>query len=841
VIRYGLRVLRERLRTGRSLFLLTVFGVALGIASVLSIQIINRSALGAFRGGLQAVGGDADLSVVPRLPSLPDSLFPAVLADRDVAGAWPVYEVTAALDARDRYYLDIVGTDLYAPVSLPFAGTSADIGDALAVRGWAAVTPELAAELGLAAGDTLGVSSGSRRATLVVGAIVDLKRVAPLASRKIVIMDIAQVQSLLGEPGRLTRVDVRLLPGAIPALASRRLRAALGPAADVLTPAQREERAEGLTRAFRLNLTALSLISLVVGFFLVHSATQAALVRRRAEFGILRAAGATRGQVLSLILGEVSILGVVGVALGLPLGWLAARANLDVVSRTISNLYLLNEVERLDVPLGLWLLAAGIGVAAALAGALGPARELSRTEVRELLAPLALHERTGAIAAPLFGAGVTLLAVVAAWFLAFGHRWQPAGFVLAVAVLLAIPLATPWLLQQGTRRLRVRDFGLRYSLRSLGVRLQTTSFAIASLAIAVAMLVGITVMVGSFRRTVAVWIDGTLRADVYVTTRSWRGAGGEGTLDSAIVARLEHVEGVRYADRLRGFQGYVGDRRVGVAGVDFSLPNGTDRFRLIGGDAARVFRAVREGGAVLISEPLARKAALRAGDTLTLTASGGDRRFPIAGVTYDYSSENGNVAMDLATMRAAFGPGPVNSMALYLAPGRDPERTIDAIRAALPGAPLNLRSNRGLRTEVLRIFDQTFAVTRILQALALLVAASGITLTLLILARERRSELAVYRALGAHRRQVFRFFVGKGLGIGVFGLALGALGGGALSAVLIYVINRAYFGWTIQVAVPFGQLGAGAGTILLAAAAASLVPALRASGTPATQLSRDDL
>jgi putative ABC transport system permease protein len=210
-------------------------------------------------------------------------------------------------------------------------------------------------------------------------------------------------------------------------------------------------------------------------------------------------------------------------------------------------------------------------------------------------------------------------------------------------------------------------------------------------------------------------------------------------------------------------------------------------------------------------------------------------------VAYDYSSENGNVTMDLATLSAVFGPGELNSIALYLEPGRDPERVIDAIRGAFPQAPLNLRSNRALRAEVFRIFDQTFAVTRLLQVLALLVAAGGITLTLLILGRERRSELAVYRALGAHRRQVFRFFVGKGAGIGLFGLVIGFAGGAALAFILIFVINRAYFGWTIQVAWPWRQLGTGAAAIIAAAMAASLYPALRASRTPATQLSRDDL
>jgi len=431
--------------------------------------------------------------------------------------------------------------------------------------------------------------------------------------------------------------------------------------------------------------------------------------------------------------------------------------------------------------------------------------------------------------------------VAGLWFTAWGRLWQPAGFVLAVALLLAVPLATPWLVHRAAGRLRIRRFGLAYSLRSLATRLQTTSFAASSLAIAVAMLVGITVMVASFRRTLNAWVSSTLRADVYVTTRSWRGAGPEGTLDSALADAIAAMPGVRYVDRLRGFQAWTGERRIDLSGVDFGLPEGEARFPLVAGTTAEALRAVRDSGAVIISEPLARKAHLWPGDSLAVSTPAGEQRLRIAGVSYDYSSENGGAAMDLTTFARLFGPGPINSLGLYLANGEDPEAFVDRLRARFPDAPLNLRSNRGLRTQVLRVFDETFAVTRLLQGMALLVAATGITLTLLVLARERAPELAVYRAIGAWRRQIFRHFVGKGLGIGAFGLALGLAAGSVLAAILILVINRAYFGWTIRVHWPWNELATAALTILGAAVVASLYPAARASRTPASQLARDDL
>jgi putative ABC transport system permease protein len=192
-------------------------------------------------------------------------------------------------------------------------------------------------------------------------------------------------------------------------------------------------------------------------------------------------------------------------------------------------------------------------------------------------------------------------------------------------------------------------------------------------------------------------------------------------------------------------------------------------------------------------------------------------------------------------MERQFGPGPISNVALYLQDDVDAEATVDLIRARFPAEPLQIRSNQRLRTEVLAIVDQTFAITRILQGMSLIVAATGIALTLVVIARERLSELAVYRALGATRRQIFRIFVGKGLAMGAVALILGSIGGVILAGILIYVVNRSYFGWTIQFYWPAPELAQQAATIVLAALIASLFPALRASRVPATELSRDDL
>lgn len=841
MLRYFRIALGAHVRAGRSLYVLTLFGVALGVASVLSIQIINCNALAAFSGSVAAVSGEADLTVLGYTPSFPEALYTSVLSTQGVRAAWPLMRNSVALEGGQGVFLDLVGIDFFAPMDIPWEGEPDDLSVALSQPGWVAITPMLAEQMGWAIGDAFTVSSGSRRVPLVVGALVDFQALSPLASPRLVVMDIAQAQGLFGPAGEVHQIDIKLADGAALGDVQARLQARLGQAVRVVTPEQREQQAAGLLSAFRLNLTALSLISLFVGMFLVYSSTQASLVRRREEFGLLRSLGATRGQVFALMITEVGLLGGLGAALGLPLGYGVAQANMHLVSATLTNLYLLEAISRLEMTWWLYALGGLIGVGGAMVGALLPAIDMARRDTRSLLSATTLHEAVGNLAPRLFALGASAMLIAGLWYGLVARHWQHAGFVLGIVLLLALPLMTPLVIRELCAHVRANRFGLGYSLKGLGVRLQTTSVAVASLAVTVSMLIGITLMIGSFRQTLNVWIGTSIQADVYITPASWRGKGNEGGLEPEVIARLTRHPAIQAVDRLRHFPGYTGEQRMGIYGVDMGLAEGTTRFPLLPGAVPHAYQVARARHGVFVGETLARKAGLWVGDALPIHTPTGVRAFPIVAVYYDYSTEGGAVAMDLQTMAQAFGPGPINSLALYLKPGYEAEEVVDALRAAQPNAPLEMRSNQRLRDEVLRVFDQTFAVTRLLQVMSLIIAVCGVALMLLVLAREQVSELALYQALGATRRQIFGVYVGKGVSMGVMGLGLGGVGGVLLAWLLIYVINRAYFGWTIQPYFAWGLIGQQAATILGAAVLASLYPALRASQTRATALSRDDI
>ena len=847
MIRYFLRDLLAQFRSGRSLFVLSLLGVALGVASVLSIQIINLNALGTFKGSVRAISGEADLSIVGRTPSLSEEIYPEVLSTEGVNAAWPLFRLEVVLAEDDEVLLDVLGFDLFAPLKLPWKSPPGELSATLGESGWIAVSPGFAEERGWEVGDRFEVFSGSRGVQLRVGALVDFKKATPLASRKLAVMDIAQAQSLFGNVGEIHQIDLKV--GEDPERVAAALQERLGPSVRVLTPVQRENQAANLLSAFRLNLTALSLISLLVGAFLVFATTQASLVRRRVGFGLLRSLGATRGQLLGLILAETGFLALLGVALGIPLGYAGAVAYVDQVSATLTNVYLLEQIESLVIPAWLFPLATVVGLSGAFLGAIFPALDISRKDTRALLAAFTLHERIGAAALPLFFGGVALLAGAGAIYRLAGEGWRPGGFVLALGLILSIPLITPLLVQQGARHIRNRGFGFAFGLRGLGQQLQTTPFAIAAVAVAVCMMVGVTVMVGSFRQTLEIMVDSTVRADIYITSKSWTRGRTETTLDPQLVSDLASHPGVRAIDRLRQLfvyppvhpPGYPHDRRISLAGVDMGLELSEARFSLLEGEREQALGEVRKEGAVIISEPLSRKFGLATGDRLALYTKSDEVEFPIAGVYYDFSTEGGSAFMNLTTMEEHFGPGEVSNLALYLDPGIDSEHAVDELRARFSDRPLEIRSNRLLREEIFSIFDQTFAVTQLLRAMSLLIAVCGITLTLLVMARERVSELALYRALGAERQQIFRTYLGKGVGMAAYGLGLGGAGGVLLALILIFIINRTYFGWTLALHWPWASLGSEAAVILIAAAVASIYPALRAARTPATELRREDI
>jgi putative ABC transport system permease protein len=850
VLRVFLRTELAQLRASWSLVALCIVGVALGVASVTSIRLLNTSAVGAFQASVDAVSGDCELSITGAEATFDDAAWALALDDVDVAGARPHLRVIAiATRGDERVPLELFGVDFAAVGSGALdagdvVGPALELGQPLSTPGFVALSAPLAERLGLRRGDAFDVRSGSRTLRLRLGLVFDFSRKSPLLSPRTAFADLAQVQAMFGLDGRVSRIDVKLRAGADADVARARLAARMPVGVEVRTTAEQRARADGLLEAFRVNLTALSFVAVFAGLFLVTSATQAMLSRRRREFGVLRSFGATRAQIVALIVGEATAFAAIGIAIGLPLGFALARGNLGAISATMTNLYLLEEITAVHATWTLWPLAGLVGFGGAWLGAAWPAIDVARRDPRTLLAAWQAHEEVARHAGRSTVLGFAVLLVGGSTYALVAEHWRPAGFLLGLTVLVAAALVAPGVVVLAGRSVRGTTFGFGFGVKSLRARLLTASFAVAALSIAVSMMLGITLMVSSFRRTVASWIETTISADVYVAGMGHRTGLESGGIDDAALTRIRTTAGVRAVDRLRDTLVWQDGERIRVRGVDIALEGGEHRFPLFadraGGDAKAAFAAVKAGG-VLLGEPLARTLRLGVGDTFTLTTARGAFRFPIEGVFYDYTSEFGAAVLDLETYARVFGPGPPTDLSIYLVPGSDAERATEAFQTEFAAVGLVFASSAAVRAAGMRIFDQTFVITGVLQGMSLLVAVAGVTLALLVMARERRAEIALLRSLGATRAQLFVVWVGKGVALALLGLVPGAIGGLALAWVLVVAINRAYFGWTIPIEAPGLDVFAQVATVLAAAVAAAIVPALRASRAPATELCREDV
>jgi len=830
----------------------TVLGVALGVAVFVGIRLASDSAMHSFADTVDAVAGRANLEVWAGGDGLDERAFPVVVRTPGVAAAAPAVQVTVrahaggprpgaadSLRARWPETLLLLGVDPlreapFARVALPRGADAGPVTTLLSEPRAVAVPGALARRLRLAAGDTLTVLASGRPEPLVVRAIVESEALDHATAGNVVVADIATAQEVLRRPGAIDRIDVIADPARRDAVRAALQRAL--PNLRVELPQGRTRQVENMVRAFRLNLNALSFIALFVAATLIFNAVAMSVIRLRREIGMLRALGLTRGGVRALFTAEGLAIGLTGAALGLALGTAFARGALGAVSRTLSDLYLVRTAGALHPSPATYATGLAVGIAVALASALLPAWEAAQTPpgvtMRQGLLVEAQPLPVGRWAA-LGLAALAAAAGVVAWAVAVRQPYGgfAAAFLVLAAFALFAPLVTRVLERAGEPLVR-RLGGIEAALGSRYLResVARASVVIAAVTVAVGMTVSLTLMVRSFRRTVDTWITQTIRGDLYVEPYGHRETGGATALPAAFVAAARAAPGVRAVDTFRGARIVVGTgaaARPAVAiGVDFAVQRDLGALRFVHGDAAAILGRALARGEAVVTESFAYHFRLGAGDTLALDVPAGRARLRIAGVLYDYSTDAGVVFVDRAAFARLWRDPRTESLALYLTPGADPAAVRSRLLAlAGPDLVLAVTPNRALRERALQVFDQTFQVTWALQGIAVLVAVLGVIGTLTALVLQRGRELAVLRAIGATRRQVAKMVVVESVWIGAIGAVLGCACGTALALILVHVINRQFFGWTIRFALDPWLFVQAVAVVVTTAALAGLVPA----------------
>jgi putative ABC transport system permease protein len=812
---------------------LAIAGIGLGVAVYVGVDLASDSARRAFELSADAVTGRTTHRLLPVGGELPDDVFRELVVDRGISGAAPVIETAVGIAARPGRIYTLLGVD---PVEEPavrgfvglVAGSAASAVRLMEEPGSVLLPESLASELEVAAGDRVELEVAGRRATATIAGLVRSEDRGADAEAPIV-ADISTAQTLTGRLGHIDRVDLRLDDAAAGRLAAD------PPAGTTLVSANADAGFDALARAFRTNLRALGLLALVVGMFLIYSTMSFAIVQRRAVVGTLIAIGLERRRLLGSVLLEALVIGCAATAVGLALGQLLAEGLVNLVLRTIGDLYYSNAVH--GAAPSPWVYARGValGICATLVAALGPAQDAARSPPDAAIRRAALERRSRArsrVAAWIVAPAVVLLGIVLLRANARGLFTAFAGlfFVLAAGAL-ATPAVTAGLMRVAEPAARW-IFGLPgvLAVRGVTASLSRTGVATAALAIAVATVIGIGLMIASFRSSLTDWLHTTLTSDLYVTLDDPRTAnGGEdhaterdgsGALAAAIAA-IPGVAGISLTEfaRLPTDHGPVGLRAVSPGPKGFGL-------EIVEGDAAHALHALEAEDSVAITEPFAYRRELEVGDALTLPTPAGPRAFPIVAIYRDYNTGGSSAFMALDRYRGIWKDAGLAGIGIEVADSADLAEVRTAIAARLPPGA-RIRSSEGLIDLSLVIFDRTFKITEVLRVLAALIAFLGVLSALLSIELEKTRELAVLRALGFVPAELGRLVLTQTTLLGVAaGLAAVPIGA-ALAALLVHVINRRSFGWSMELVFSPGPIGAGIALAIGAALIAGIYPAVR--------------
>ena len=812
---------REPLRT-----MLTVFAVALGVSVVVAIELAGEAATGSFRSSLESLAGDADLEI-SAVGGLDEQLLGELAALPYPIRVAPRIEGTALIPGQRRS-VAVVGLDLVGDTSIDRTlwRRSFD-SDALTAGNSVWVGRRVARKRG----ETLRLMINGQTREFTVRGVLASEGLAGLTREDLVVMDIATAQRAFAREGLLDRIEVRLPKADDGTDWESLLRQVLPAGVTIRRQGARTDENRKMLSAFRWNLRVLSYISLVVGAFLIYYTISVSVVRRQKEIGILRALGTTRFGVLAAFLAEAGFFGVLGTALGLALGRVMANGAVELMAATVRALYVSSTPGEIQFSYWTLVVAALAGIGITLLAALAPAREAARVPPTDAMASGRRHYVARLRVGRDLAWGALLAGAAYAASLAPAVAGKPLfGYLAALLLIAAAALATPalvtWLIRftSGAVERLMGVEGLLAS-RSLLGSLARTAVLVSTLSTAVAMMASVGIMVGSFRDTVSLWLENRLVADLYLRPAGPAGIDSHPTLDPDLADRIEALDEVAAVDRFRAYSISYNGLPATLGAGQTRVFSRTSNLRFLAGNRERIMNLLPTGDYVVISEPFAYKHNLGVGDTIQLPLRGRVVHFEVIGVYYDYANERGYVIADREVLLKHLPDPAPSNLAIYLKPGIDPAEARQAIEEITAGRNLFIAGNRRLREAAMQVFDRTFAITYALEAVAIVVAIMGMAGALMALVIDRRREIAVLRFLGAAGGQVRRLILIEsgllGLMSNVLGLALGTL----LSLILIYVINKQSFGWTIQFHWPVGLLLSALSLIYLAAILAGLYPA----------------
>lgn len=825
----------------------TLAGIlALGVAVFLAVRLANKAAVSGFGLFTESISGESDLLLRPGSGTLDASILRDLrrLSAELPVDYFPVLELSGAKAGEEE-------TDLLRFVGVDLVAIGNAIGQSGEANGASVITPDESEPSPLGATDACfvgeafarvrGVEKGGRIRVWIQDRSADLRIVGilpdpanrPAIPENLLLMDLPALQQASGEVRRISRIEIRF-----PGEGSSRTEVTRGLAAFsqsrgliLETPEDRKASVTRMSAAFRLNLTILSGLALLVGIYLIFQALEAAVTKRRGEIAILRSLGVTPGQIRRTWLTEAAVLGLAGGILGILLGRLLAEGLVGGIAATVNTLYYETTTSAVTLHPGEVAFSLVFGLVASLVAGWIPAREAAMTPPSQAMRQGAqggglVWLRRWPLGVVLLGSAMIVARLPALTF-SGGTNFPLGGYLAALLAVLGGSILLGVLFRPLARLIGWGrgDAMRRYAasrLEAVGGRHRLTA---AGLSVAIGMSAAMAILVASFEKTLTSWIEQLLKADLYVAAPGAASVANGNTISEVDWRALLELPGIDGADTLQRQSVTYEGRDLLIGGTTYH-DDPARHLQLLWINAPETSdpSSLEDGGA-WVSEPFARRFRKAIGDGVTLQTPAGNREVKIEGIYADYGNEAGTVLVAQRFTEEWFGDRSVSNLAIYTSPSFEPETVLEQVRERFPA--LVARTNQRLREESIRIFHQTFAVTYALEAIAVIIAVAGLGLALAGLLLERRNELSTLRAIGATRRDIARAAMWEGLGIALAGLVGGLVVSFFLGWILIGVINPQSFGWTLRYAVPWGALVFLSGITLATAAAVAWVVGYR--------------
>jgi putative ABC transport system permease protein len=828
-----------------------MFGVVLGVAVILAINITNLSTLDSIVSVFTEASGKANLVItsatndgqgfsddalrrVSNIPgvkaAVPSLQTQAALAAEApaselgidffgmAAGGLIVYGIDPSVDTQSREYKLVAGQ---------FLGTDLSARDALLVK-------DYATEKHLGVGSALDIlTSGGVERLRVVGLIAK-QGPGQVNNGAFAAMPLKAAQEIFNRGGNLDQIDIVAAPGYVNPDALDQLKEALaarlGRAYTVGYPASQSRRVTQMLDAYQIGLSFFSVIALFVGAFLVYNAFSMTVVERTREIGMLRTLGMTRGQVMQQILIEASIVAVVGCALGVGAGVLLAEGLIRA-----TELMLGQEVHELRVPLDGLLSGVIVGLGVTLAAAAIPAWQASRVSPLE-----ALRARSSSGEGWIVRRGWALgLALLALSYVMLFHNPFPvavryrmgsmAVFTLFVGATLMIPItAGAW--ERAMRPLVRRLYGAEGQLGSSNIQRarMRTMLTVGALMVGVAMVLGIRGMTDAFEHDISTWIESYIGGDAFVHSTV--------AMNADLGPRLAAVDGVAAITPIR----YFDVKHLKPDGTEESLtftavdPEQYTRvtsfvFASNQGDENALIQDLAGGDSILLSSVLAEKYGIKQGDSFRLQTRRGQRDFQVAAIYVDFNYRGLVMTGSWKDMRRYFQINDVTAYLLKVAPGYAPEdvkTTIDSLYGLR--RHLTIELNRTLKARASQLMAQAFSLFDVLALIAVIVAALGVVNTLTMNVLERTREIGMLRSLGMTRWQVGKMILAEAMLMGLIGGVFGMLFGLLLSRLFLIAVT-AMQGYELSYVLPTQGIVIGLLIAIIVSHLAAIWPAQRAA------------